>query len=73
MIFRDICNLDILSIEDLDFVKAKTKEGALSSYRSYNNIVPQNLSKEEFISLQNFSKNKDLIIRKSGKGNSGYC
>ena len=60
--FRDRRNLDILSNEDLDFVKAKTKEAALSSYRSYNNYVPQNLSKEEFTALQNLSKNKDLII-----------
>ena len=59
-----------MSNEDLDFVKAKTKEAALSSYRSYNNNVPQNLSKEEFIALQNLSKNKDLIIQKSDKGNS---
>ena len=54
----------------LDFVKAKTKEATLSSYRSYNNNVPQNLSKEEFTALQNLSKNKDLIIQKSDKGNS---
>ena len=70
LFFRDICNLDILSNEDLDFVQAKTKEAALSSYRSYNNNVPQNLSKEEFIALQNLSKNKDLIIQKSDEGNS---
>ena len=59
-----------MSNEDLDFVKAKTKEAALSSYRSYNNNVPQNLSKEEFIALQNLPKNKDLIIQKSDNGNS---
>ena len=59
-----------MSNEDLDFVKAKTKEAALSSHRSYNNNVPQNLSKEEFIALRNLSKNKDLIIQKSDKGNS---
>ena len=70
LFFRDIRNLDILSNEDLDFVKAKTKETAFSFYRSYNNNVPQNLSKEEFIALQNLSKNKDLIIQKSDKGNS---
>ena len=35
LFFRDIRNLDILPNEDLDFVKAKTKEAALSSYRSY--------------------------------------
>ena len=34
--FRDTRNLDILSNEDLDFVKAKIKEAELSSYRSYN-------------------------------------
>ena len=35
-----------------------------------NNNIPQILSKEEFIALQNLSKNKDLIIQKSDKGNS---
>ena len=70
LFFRDIRNLDTLSNEDLDFVKAKTQDSALSSYRSYNNNVPQNLSKEEFTALQNLSKNKDLIIQKSDKGNS---
>ena len=45
LFFKDIRNLQILSNEDLGFVKAKTKEAALSSYRSYNNYVPQNLSK----------------------------
>ena len=59
-----------MSNEDLDFAKAKTKEAALAFYRSYNNNVPKNLSKEEFIALQNLSKNKDLIIQKSDKGNS---
>ena len=48
LFFRDIRNLDILSNEDFDFVKAKTKEAALFSYRSYNNNVPQNLSKEKY-------------------------
>ena len=70
LFFTDIRNLDIFLNEDLHFVKAKTKEVALSSYRSCNNNVPQNLSKEEFTALQNFSKIKDLIIQKSNKGNS---
>ena len=59
-----------MSNEDLDFVKAKTKEAALSSYRSYNSNVPQNLSYKEFTALQNLSKNKHLIIQKSDKSNS---
>ena len=58
LFFRDILYLDILSNEDLDFVKAKTKEAAISSYRSYNNNVPQNLSKEGFIALKNSLKIK---------------
>ena len=69
LFLTDVRNLDILSSEDLDFVKAKTKQTALSSYRSYNNNLPQSLSKEEFIALQNFSKYKDMIIQKSDKGN----
>ena len=68
--FRDIRNLDIFSNEDLNFVKAKTKEAALLSYRSYNIIVPQYLSQEEFIALQNLYENKYLNIKKSDKGNS---
>ena len=56
--------------EDLDFVKAKTKEEALSSYEFYENSVAQNLSKEELIALKNLSKNKDLIIQKSDKSDS---
>ena len=32
--------------------------------------MPQNLSKEEFVALQNLSKNKDLTNQKSDKGNS---
>ena len=59
-----------MSNEDLDFVKAKTKEAALSSYTSFNNNIPQNLFKEEFIALQNLPKNKYLIIQKSDNGNS---
>ena len=51
-------------------LKAKTKEAALSSYRPYNNNVPQALSKEEVIALQNLPKNKDLIIQKSDTDNS---
>ena len=52
-------NLEILSNEDLNFVKAKTKEAALSSYRTYNSNVPQNLSNDEFIALQNLSERLD--------------
>ena len=58
-----------MSNEDLDFVKAKTREAAPSSYTTCNNNVPQNRSKDEFIALQDLSIYKDLIIKKSDKGN----
>ena len=70
MFYRNIPNLGILSNEDLDFVKTRTKEAALSSYRNYNNKGPQHLSKEEFRALQNLRKNKNIVIQKSDKGNS---
>ena len=68
--YRNICNLDILSNEHLDFVKTRTKEAALSSYRNYNKNVPQHLSKEEFLALQNLRKNKNIVVQKSHKVNS---
>ena len=58
-----------MSDEDLDFVKPETKEAALSSYRTYNNMS-QNLSINELIALQKLSQSKDFIIQKSDKGNS---
>ena len=70
LFYRDIRNLEILSNEDLDFVKTKTKETALSSFRQYNKNPQQTLSKEELSALTNLSKNKDIIIQKSDKGNS---
>ena len=65
MFYRNIRNIDILSNEDLEFVKTRTKEESLRSYRNYKNNVPQYLSKEE---LQNLRKN--IVIEKSDKGNS---
>ena len=65
LFYRDIRNLEILSNEELDFVKTKTKETALSSFREYNRN-PQ----EKLAALTNLSKNKDLVIQKSDKGNS---
>ena len=67
---RDICNLEILSNEDLDFVKTKSKQTALSSFRQYNKNPRQYLSKEELTALTNLSKIKDIVIQKSDKGNS---
>ena len=70
LFYRYIRNLEILSNEDLDFVKTKTKETSLSSFRQYNKNPLQNLSKEELATLTNLVKNKDIIIQKTDKGNS---
>ena len=50
--------------------KKKTKETALSSFKQYNENSQQSLSKEELIVLTNLSKNKDIVIQRSDKGNS---
>ena len=70
LFYRDIRNLEILSIEDLDFVETKTEETALSTLRQCNKIPQQNLAKEELAAVANLSKNKDIVIQKSDKGNS---
>ena len=69
LFYRHNRNLGILSNYDLDFVKTRTKEAALSSYRIYNDNVSQDLSKEDLRALQNLSKN-NIVIQKSDKGNS---
>ena len=59
-----------MSIEDLDFVKTKTKETVLSSFRQYNKNPQQRLSKEELTALANLSKTKDIVIQRPDKSNS---
>ena len=61
-------NLSILRNEDLDSIKGKTNEMALSSDGTYDNVL-QNLSQSKFIAFQNLCK-IDLIIQKSDKGSS---
>ena len=67
---KNIRSLGILSNEDLDFVKTRTKDAALSCYRNYNNNLPRYFSNEEFLALQNLRKNKNIAIQKSDQGNS---
>ena len=69
LFYRDTRNLEILPNEGLDFVKTKTKETALSSFRQYNKSPQQNFTKEKLVALTNLSKNKDIVIQKFDKGN----
>ena len=70
LFYRNICNLQVLSTEDLNFIKIKAKDTALLSFRTYNNNVPQHLLKGEFDALKNLSQNKQIDIQKSDKDNS---
>ena len=69
LFYRDIRNLQVLSTR-FNFIKTKTKDVALSSFRTYNNNVLQHLSKGKFDALKNLSQNKQIVIQKSDKGNS---
>ena len=52
-------------------LKTRIKDCAFSSFNSYNeNGAPLNLTSEEFAALKSLSKNKNLIVQKSDKGNS---
>ena len=65
--YRSIYNLDIMLNGNLDFVKTKIKDAALTSFCDYNANLPRNLLNEEFKALQNLSKNtfSDTKIRQS--------
>ena len=70
LLYLDIKDLDLPN-EKTDFLKAKIKDCALSSYKLYNEKrTISSLNKDEISALKTLSKNKDLIIEKSDKGNS---
>ena len=70
LLYRDIKDLDLPN-EKTNFLKAKIKDSSLSSFKLYNeNGVVSSLNKYEINALKTLSKNKDLIIQKSDKGNS---
>ena len=57
--------------EKANFLKAKIKDCALSSFKLYNEKgAVSSLNKDEIVALKTLSKSKDLIIQKSDKGNS---
>ena len=68
LIGNKIEEIVIFYAEDLNFVKTKTKDIALSCFRIYNNNVPQHLSKGEIDALsQIYLKTGKLSLK---KGNS---
>ena len=68
--YRSIDNLKILSGDNLDFIKTRIKDTALTYFRNYNANVPQHLYNQEFEALKTLSENCNLVIQKADKGNS---
>ena len=68
--FIEVRNLDVLSNGDLDFVKTKIKNAALSFFRFYNANVPLYLSDHELRALEKLTKNSNLVVQNADKGNS---
>ena len=67
--YRNIHNLEVWSSKNLDFVKQKLRKQHYLQLGNATNIL-NNLSKEELGALISRSKNNDIVIQKSGKGNS---
>ena len=69
LFYGNIDNLKILSGDNLDYIKTKIKDLALTSLLNYSVITPQHLSNEEFEGLKNLSAIWNSIIQKGDKGN----
>ena len=70
LLYHDITDLDLPN-EKINFLKAKTKDCALSPFKLYNEKdAVSSLNRKEIFALKKLSKNKDLIIQKSDQGNS---
>ena len=70
LFFRDTISLKTYHL-DRKLLKIRLKNLAFSSFKAYNSsIKPNNFTPEEFEFLLKLSKNKNVLISKSDKGNS---
>ena len=70
LLYREVSDFSKDS-SDKELLKSKLKEFGLSSHRRLkHNVLEENLSKKELESLKNLSKNSDIIIQNSDKGNN---
>ena len=72
LLFSGIVRNGNLEPHNLDIVKGKLKDIALSSFEEHN-LKPDrfsNLNKEEWDCLRLLSDNKDIVVQKSDKGNA---
>ena len=63
LFYTNIRNNGTLSNEDLHFINTRAKETDLFSCQNSNSNVPQHLSKDEFLALQNLRKNKESLSK----------
>ena len=69
LLYRGVSDFSTDS-SDKELLKSKLKELGLSSHRRLkHNILEENLDKKELESLKNLSRNPNIIIQKSDKGN----
>ena len=70
LLYREVSDFSKDS-SDKELLKSKLKELSLSFHcRLKHNVLGENLIKKELESLKNLSKNPDIVIQKSDKGNS---
>ena len=69
LLFRGINKIEIPS-EDKEFMKSRLKDSARTSFWSYDYNSKVNLTKNEKLTLNNLSNNKNIVIQKSDKGSS---
>ena len=70
LFFRDTLSLETSHL-DCELLGSRLKNLAFLSFKTYNSSrKPNNLTPEEFESLLKLSKNKNVVIQKSDKGNS---
>ena len=70
LFFKDMLSLETSHL-DCELLKSRLKGLAFSSFKTYNSSgKPNNLTPEAFESLLKLIKNKNVVIKKSDKGNS---
>ena len=69
LFFRDTLSLETSHL-DCEILTSRLQNLAFSSFKTYNSSRKPNLTPEEFESLLKLSKNKNVVIQKSDKGNS---
>ena len=69
LLFRDINKIEIPN-EDKGFMKSRLKDFVFTSFWLYNYSSKVMLTSNKKLALNNLSNNKNVVIKKSDKGNS---